>query len=419
MSQERAAHLAGHGDDDLAVLDRDHAWTAGLLRGDPLELRGAVTRGGSVALRTHRAGVVAAAMVALDGWAAEVHLLPAPLPAPDGFTGPVLELDDVDPQQRPAVEPGDGPSTAWVLATSGTTGEPTRVRHTLTSLSRTVRSGGRAGSLRWGLVYDPNRMAGLQVLLQGLLTGAPVLDAGTEGSIGERATWLARHDVSAMSATPTLWRQLLQSPPVEGLDLRQITLGGEIADQLVLDALHARFPDAHITHVFASTETGAAFAVGDGRAGFPISYLAEAPRGIRLDVREGILHVHAPGVSTADAEGWVSTGDVVEIDGDRVLFRGRGTGVVNIGGTKVWPEQVEAALREHPDVEDAVVVARSNAFSGQILTATVSSSTDDPRALGRELRAWAKDRLTAAMVPAMITVVDSLGTSSTGKAERR
>ena len=419
MTEERALRLLGHGDDDLAVLDHEHAWSAGLLRGDALDLRAEVPRGGAVALRTHRAGAVAAAMAALDGWASEVHLLPEALPAPDGFEGAELTLDDVAPRERAAVEPGNGATTAWVLATSGTTGEPKRVRHTLASLSRTVRGGERAGALRWGLVYDPNRMAGLQVLLQGLLTGTPVLDAGTTRSIGERAAWLAEHGVSAMSATPTLWRQLLQSPPVEGLDLRQITLGGEIADQLVLDALRGRFPEAHITHVFASTETGAAFGVSDGRAGFPTSYLVEPPRGIRLDVRDGILLVHAPGVSTADADGWVSTGDVVEILDDRVLFRGRDTGVVNIGGTKVWPEQVEAALREHPAVEDAVVVARSNAFSGQILTATVSSATDDPRGLGRELRAWAKERLTAPMVPAMITVVDSLGTSSTGKAERR
>jgi acyl-coenzyme A synthetase/AMP-(fatty) acid ligase len=419
MTAERGPRLLDTGDDEIAVLDPEHAWTAGLLRGDALDLRSAVPRGGVLALRTHRAGVVAAAMVVLEGWAAEVHLLPDGLPAPDEFAGPELVLDDVAPLPHAAVEPGDGPATAWVLATSGTTGEPKRVRHTLASLSRTVRGGDRAAALRWGLVYDPNRMAGLQVLLQGLVTGAPVLDAGTTRPIAERATWLASHGVSAMSATPTLWRQLLQSPPVDGLDLRQITLGGEIADQLVLDALRARFPHAHITHVFASTETGAAFGVSDGRAGFPTSYLVEPPRGIRLDVREGILVVHAPGVSTADADGWVSTGDVVEIVDDRVLFRGRDTGVVNIGGTKVWPEQVEAALREHPQVEDAVVVARSNAFSGQILTATVSASTDDPRGLGRELRAWAKERLTAPMVPAMITVVDTLGTSSTGKAERR
>ncbi len=142
----------------------------------------------------------------------------------------------------------------------------------------------------------------------------------------------------------------------------------------ILDALAQRYPDARIVHVFASTETGAAFSVRDGRAGFPVSYLSEPPRGIELEIREGILHVRSPGVSTAGADGFASTGDIVEVVDDRVFFRGRASGVVNVGGTNVFPEQVEHLLRTHPDVRDALVTSVANALAGNLLVAQVVAS---------------------------------------------
>lgn len=196
-------------------------------------------------------------------------------------------------------------------------------------------------------------MAGIQVLLQSLLAGDVLVDALGLRSLHDRLRFLAAHAVDALSATPTVWRQVLQSGVAGSLPLRQVTLGGEIADQRLLDALAGAFPDARITHVFASTETGAAFAVRDGREGFPRSYLEEAPRGIRLAVRDGVLHLHAPDVSGAGPDGFVSTGDLVEVSGDRVRFLGRASGMVDVGGVMVAPEQVEAVLRAHPDVVDA------------------------------------------------------------------
>ncbi len=86
---------------------------------------------------------------------------------------------------------------------------------------------------------------------------------------------LVESGANAVSATPSLWRQILQLPVSAGWDLKQITLGGEIADQRVLDALTSAFPGARIVHVFASTETGAAFSVKDGREGFPVTYLTD------------------------------------------------------------------------------------------------------------------------------------------------
>lgn len=407
--------------------------THGDLRADALELRGLARRAGPVGLVTTDAGLVAAALVALDGWASEVHLLGHGVGTdrlPPG--APVIGDDDVPaadargaagsgtPVDRDVAEEAapDAETTAFVVYTSGTTGVPKAVRHTIATLSRTVVRTDVAGALTWGLLYDPNRMAGLQVLLQSLASGSTVVATDPDRSLAARLAELSARGVDALSATPTLWRLILQLPDV-GVDLRQITLGGEIADQLVLDALARRFPGARIVHVFASTETGAAFSVRDGREGFPVEYLHDPPRGVRLAIRDGVLHVHSPGSSAAGPDGFASTGDVVEVVDGRVLFRGRASGVVNVGGANVWPEEVEGLLRTHPEVQDAVVVAKPNPMSGNVLVATVVPTADATAdGLGKRVRAWARGHMENTHVPAMVKVVEALDVSPTGKAVR-
>lgn len=402
-----------------AVVEQDTARTWDELADDVLGLRSRVPRGGTAAVVGHGSTVVAAALLALEGWATRVHLL-GDVPADQLPAGASVLGDEPGGASAPAQGTGESrPHTTWTLYTSGTTGTPKPVEHTLASLTRTVRAAPETPPLRWGLLYDPSRLAGLQVILHARANRCDLVDARVDGGMPARVRVLLRHHVQALSATPTMWRQLLQVQDAERLRLRQITLGGEIADQTVLDALRRAYPGARITHVFASTETGAAFSVSDGRAGFPVDYLTAAPRGVRLEVRDSVLHVHSPGVSTAGPDGFASTGDRVEVSGDRVVFLGRQSGVVNVGGVKVWPEQVERVLRSHGDVVDAVVTARRSALSGSLLVATVVPAPgSDRQALAAALRAFCRERLHPAEVPALVTVADALPTSAAGKAVR-
>ena len=405
-------------DPRIAVRVPDLELSAAELDADIFGLRSQVVRGGTASLHTDDAAVVAAAIRALDGWAGTVHLLPPTLgvdvlPADSTVLRPELGRTGTTDGEPLAHD------TKWIVYTSGTTGVPKAIAHTASTLSRTVVHSERSASFVWGLLYDPNRMAGLQVLFQALRTRATVVAPSLHSPLAERIEMFVDGGVTAMSATPTLWRLVLQTPSARALDLRQITLGGEIADQRILDGLASAFPAARIVHVFASTETGAAFSVTDGRAGFPISYLDEPPRGIALQIRDGILHVHSPGVSVSGPDGFASTGDIVDIVNDRVMFKGRASGVVNIGGANVWPEEVETLLRQHDDVVEAVVMAKANALSGNILMAQVVARDGVDRGVLRKgLRAWVRDRAPGTHVPAMIKVVDALDVSTTGKVAR-
>jgi acyl-coenzyme A synthetase/AMP-(fatty) acid ligase len=317
-----------------------------------------------------------------------------------------------------------------VLPTSGTTGTPKLVSHSLESLTRTTRVDiQRAADCRWGLLYDYARFAGLQVVLQALLPGATLIAPSPAASLAKQVTALARGGCTHLSATPTLWRKILMTEGNEQLKLRQITLGGEIVEERVLRALRHRFPQARITHIYASTEAGVGFSVSDGHEGFPANYLAESPAGIELRVRNGKLFVRNSSVQPryvgtvdqfADDQGFVDTGDLVTLRGDRYVFLGRETGVINVGGNKVHPEEVEQVLMSHPEVWQARVSSKKNPITGSLVVAEIVTGNDvqDPTALRISITDLCHARLARHKVPALIRIVKELPCSATGKLAR-
>ncbi|PWC75584.1 class I adenylate-forming enzyme family protein [Azospirillum sp. TSH64] len=315
-----------------------------------------------------------------------------------------------------------GPGFTVTLESSGTTGTPKRLRHDFARLRGRLR-GATEGGARWLLTYDPGAFAGLQVMLtaaaaRALLVAVP---GGSGGTVAALAQAARRHAVTHVSGTPSFWRAFLMALGDAELPLAAVTLGGEAADQPLLDRLAARFPDARLRHIYASTEAGALFAVADGRAGFPAAWLDDAPDGLALRIVDGVLEVRSPRAAsgTADCEGWLSTGDLVERQGDRVLFAGRLDGLVNVGGVKVSAEAVERRLLAVDGVADAMVVAVPSPITGHLLTATIVAAPGlDEATLRAGLRAAAAD-LPPAARPRALTFADHIPLSAAGKKSRK
>jgi acyl-coenzyme A synthetase/AMP-(fatty) acid ligase len=320
--------------------------------------------------------------------------------------------------------------TEWFIPTSGTTGTPKLIRHTLRSLTRTVRDSEGRDPLCWGMLYGLSRFAGLQVFLQSLLGGASILFPASRSNVDKALTFFSAQGCDAISATPTMWRKILMSPARERLTLRQITLGGEIVDQSILSALRARYPSARVIHIYASTEAGVGFSVKDGLGGFPRDWLDFGISGIDLKIVDDVLWIRVPGRDLwghigsgveVDGGGFLNTGDCVRIKEDRVLFLGRENGAINVGGNKVLPEEVETILLEHPFVMMANVHGLANPFTGAIVVADVVLSQETGIATGidRALIEYCRGRLQPYKVPARIRVVESLSVNPTGKITRR
>lgn len=319
--------------------------------------------------------------------------------------------------------------TNWVLATSGTTGAPKLVSHRGDTLTRSIRTGAEA-RYRWGLLYDVRRFAGLQVALQALAAHETLLLPDTRWPLPKQLEFLQVTGCNALSATPTLWRKILMTEGGLDLKLQQITLGGEIVDQPILSALKRSYPEARITHIYASTEAGVGFSVKDARSGFPIEFLRNPQNGVELSVSsDGHLLLRAtkqgqqyltPNSVLYDESDWIDTGDLVRQDDDRFYFLGRANGSINVGGNKVFPEEVEQLVRTVEGVADCIVKGRRNSFSGMLVEAVVvpSEPTSDHRELAKSIKQKCASVFPSYKVPAIITFADTIQTAATGKGIR-
>jgi acyl-CoA synthetase (AMP-forming)/AMP-acid ligase II len=327
---------------------------------------------------------------------------------------------------------GTGGRGLATIMTSGTSGIPKAANYTWEVLAAPIHRNDAYVGARWLCVLPLYFHTGLMVFLQSLLTsGVLVIPASQEP--GEISRTMLEGGVHYASGTPTFWRWLLAFAPKETLQacsLKQINLGGEIATQDVLDGLRRVFPTARIVHHYGLTEMGRLFSVADGREGFPARLLEEPPRaGTELKVVDGQLMARSRLAMLAydgqtalrdQNDGWFATGDLVEIQGNRVFFRGRMTDLINVGGRKVMPADVEAVLRTIPGVVEVRAYGRRSSLAGQLVAADlVLAAGVDAEQATAEAQRVAHEKLAPFQVPRLIQVVPAITRSDVFKILRR
>lgn len=336
---------------------------------------------------------------------------------------PRAEDDDEAPRPQPLL-----------IRTTGTTGAPKAARHDWEVLARAVAQVEPRPEQRWLLAYGAHQFAGIQVLLHTLAAQATLV-APFPRQPRDGLQSITEHGVTCVSATPTYWRFLLAEARAGGVELpalEQITLGGEASPPDLLAELRERFPHARISQVYASTELGSITSVRDGRPGLDAASLFGPDNpDANLRVIDGELWVRPAtemqGYAGADeAESrtwggeWRPTGDLVEVEGDRVLFRGRTSEVINVGGVKVHPLPVEQRVLALDGVAAARVFGRANRLTGAIVAVEVvpaDGATLDEETLRRTVKDAVSD-LPRAWHPRSIAIVDELATQG-GKTVRR
>ena len=182
-------------------------------------------------------------------------------------------------------------ATEWLMLTSGTSGVPKIVSHTLEGLTGAIvaDSPARSGPAVWATFYDIRRYGGLQIFLRAIIGGGSMVLSEPGEPLADYIARLRAAGVTQISGTPSHWRKLLMSGSVAGFSPRYVRLSGEIADQAVLDGLSRAFPEASIGHAYASTEAGVGFAVNDGLEGFPATMIGDNRDGVEMKVEDGSL----------------------------------------------------------------------------------------------------------------------------------
>lgn len=297
---------------------------------------------------------------------------------------------------------GDGKARVR-LYSSGTTGKPKAVCHDWSGLTAGLFREGAAHRC-WLLCYTPSSFAGLQVILTAMLNGHDLLVPTETAPPAEVVAMAARNGVDAVSATPAYWRALMMAGASEKLELAVVTLGGDIADQGTLTALRESWPRATLRHIYATTEAGVVLSVTDGRPGFP----AEKLDGGCLRLRNGVLQVKRD-------KGWIDTGDLIAIEGERAMFAGRVDDRINVGGEKIDPVEIERELLTLCAVKDACVYGRRNPITGALVAADIVSA-DEPKTRSA-VDAWMK-ALPPTRRPRVIRYMDRILLNANGKKVR-
>ena len=422
-----------------------------LLCGTTLRGRLPELAGRSVLVATHDQLAAALALIELDGLAGRLvvgtpGLTAEHVSAVVAKAGVDAIVSDRDPEDGgdfgvplyvkcgPVIARGDRAeatprATEWVLLTSGTTGAPKMPVHTFASLTAPIKSGQhQERDVVWGTFYDIRRYGGLQIFLRAILgRGSFVLSSGDE-SAGDYLGRLRQHAVTHVSGTPSHWRRALMSPAVRAISPRYVRLSGEIADQAILSALRAAYPQASVGHAYASTEAGVGFEVDDGLEGFPASTIgASGP--VEMKIEDGSLRIRSPRTAgrylgedapvLVDREGFVDTGDVVELRGGRYYFLGRKSGMINVGGLKIYPEEIETIINRHPAVRVSVVRSRKSPITGSLVVAeVVLKGEPDVVNVRREIMTLCNENLASHKIPATLRFVPTLDVGAAGKLAR-
>jgi acyl-coenzyme A synthetase/AMP-(fatty) acid ligase len=322
-------------------------------------------------------------------------------------------------------------ATEWVMLTSGTTGAPKLVAHDLVGLTGIFSGAPPAGQIQnWATFYDIRRYGGLQIFLRAISGAGSLTLPGASEAVDDFLDRAIARGVTHISGTPSHWRRVLMSRAAARFAPAYVRLSGEIADDAVLGALKELFPKARVGHAYASTEAGVGFEVNDGQAGFPASLLGERGDGFAMKIEDGSLRIRSSRAARRylgrnapelrDENGFIDTGDMIEQRGGRCYFVGRRGGVINVGGAKVHPEEVEAVINAQTGVRMSLVKARKNPIAGAIVVAEVvlESAAADEEIVRDAILSACRAELAPYKTPAMIRFVPKLEVTAAGKLAR-
>lgn len=297
-----------------------------------------------------------------------------------------------------------------ILFSSGTTGNKKAIVHDLTRLLKKFEV--RRHDLRTlaFLIFD--HIGGMDTLFYSL-SNTSTLIVPTNHSPAAVCEAIQLHRVEVLPASPSFLNLLLLSEAYRNFDLsslKYITYGSEVMPAVTLARCREVFPYPVFLQKFGITETGAFRTQSKSSDSL---WLKIGGEGVKTRVMDGILQIHTESsmlgylnaASPFTDDGWFITGDQVEVDGDYIRILGRASEIINVGGQKVYPAEVENVILQLGNIKQAVVYGAPNQILGNIVCAQVSVVEDeDKNLLVNRLKLFCSQRLEPYKVPVKVSV---------------
>jgi acyl-CoA synthetase (AMP-forming)/AMP-acid ligase II len=269
-----------------------------------------------------------------------------------------------------------------ILFSSGSTGKSKAAVHDFVPLLEKFKVPRHVFRTVSFLLFD--HIGGINTLLYTLSNGGCVVTV-QDRSPDAICRAVERHRVELLPTSPTFINLLLLSEAYKRYDLsslKLVTYGTEVMPQNTLRRFHDVFPDIRLQQTYGLSEVGILRTQSRSSESLWVKVGGE---GFQTRVVDGMLEIRAQSAmlgylnapSPFTEDGWFRTGDLVEVDGEYFQFLGRRSEMINVGGEKVYPAEVEGVLESMHDVENVVVAGESNPIMGQIVTARVKLRSNE------------------------------------------
>lgn len=312
-----------------------------------------------------------------------------------------------------------------ILFSSGTTGEPKAAVHSMLPLLEKYRKGGKALRSVAFLLFD--HIGGFNTVMYSLSAGG-MLATVTERTPEEISSLIQNYKLELLPTSPSFLNMLLFSHIYEKYDLSSlkiISYGTEPMPETTLKAIHSVLPNVRMKQTYGLSEVGIIRTKSEADDSLWLKVGGDEDHQIKIV--DGILYIkskmsmlgylNAP--SPFDADGWMNTKDRVEQKGEYIRILGRESEMINVGGEKVFPEEVENILLQVDGVKDAVVCGEKNPILGCVVTARIAVAPDsDKAALRKAIQKYCLEHLEKFKRPVKIAFEESAFNSERFKRKR-
>jgi acyl-CoA synthetase (AMP-forming)/AMP-acid ligase II len=312
-----------------------------------------------------------------------------------------------------------------ILLSSGTTGIPKAVLHDSDKLLKKYIYSKKRYTTIGLMLFD--HIAGIDTLFYVLSSGGSLI-IPQEKSIDNILTTMSQLLVEVLPASPSLIQFLLMDDRFNSNylpSLKVITIGSERINDNLNSRLKERFGGkVELIQKYGITEIGTPATItrdNDPR------YIKFKSGLIDYKIDDNVLYIKSPssmvGYLSPDQsipfDGWFNTQDQVEVDGEWIKILGRVSDIINVGGQKVYPAEVESVLQSMDNVINVAVYGKSNLIMGSVVAAKVClDSNETALEFKKRMREFCKDKLQTYKIPSIVEIVDEVKISDRYKKVR-